>query len=75
MATFRFALQASKAASPEAWRDLARQVEDLGFDTLYVPDHLDDQFAPMIALAVAAEATTTSGILSSWPRRRPRSTC
>ena len=59
MAAFRFALQASGAASPAAWRDLARKAEDLGYSTLYVPDHLDDQWAPMVALTVAAEATTT----------------
>jgi len=59
MAPFRFALQASHAASPDAWRDLARKTEDLGYSTLYIPDHLDDQWAPMIALTVAAEATTT----------------
>jgi len=59
MAAFRFALQASQAASPAAWRDLARKAENLGYSTLYVPDHLDDQWAPMVALAVAAEATTT----------------
>jgi probable F420-dependent oxidoreductase len=57
MAAFRFALQASGAASPTAWRDLARKAEDLGYSTLYVPDHLDDQWAPMIAVTVAAEAT------------------
>src|SRR6516165_10337449 len=59
MAAFRFALQASGAASPGAWRDLARKTEDLGYSTLYVPDHLDDQWAPMVAAIVAAEATTT----------------
>ncbi len=59
MASFRFALQASRTPSPSSWRDLARKAEDLGYSTLYVPDHLDDQWAPMIALAVAAEATTT----------------
>jgi probable F420-dependent oxidoreductase len=59
MAAFRFALQASGAASPDAWRALARKTEDLGYSTLYVPDHLDDQWAPMPALVLAAEATTT----------------
>ena len=58
MAAFRFTLQASQAASPAAWRDLARKAEDQGYSTLYVPDHLDDQWAPMVALTVAAEATT-----------------
>ena len=59
MAAFRFALQVSKADSAQAWRSLARQAEDLGYSTLYVPDHLDDQWSPMVACAVAAEATTT----------------
>jgi probable F420-dependent oxidoreductase len=59
MGAFRFALQASRAATPDAWKALARKTEDLGYSTLYVPDHLDDQWAPMLALAVAAEATTT----------------
>ncbi len=59
MAAFRFALQASHAASPGAWRELARKTEDLGYATLYVPDHLGDQWAPMVALTVAAEATTS----------------
>jgi probable F420-dependent oxidoreductase len=59
MAAFRFALQASHAASPAAWRDLARKTEDMGYSTLYVPDHLDEQWAPMVACTLAAEATTT----------------
>jgi probable F420-dependent oxidoreductase len=59
MAAFRFALQLSRAESAAAWRDLARKAEDLGYSTLYVPDHLDDQFSPLVACAVAAEATTT----------------
>ncbi len=59
MAAFRFALQASHAASPGAWRELARKTEDLGYATLYVPDHLNEQWAPMVALTVAADATTS----------------
>jgi probable F420-dependent oxidoreductase len=59
MATFRFALQVSNAASPTAWRELARKAEDLGYSTLYMPDHLGDQWAPLVALTVAAEATST----------------
>jgi probable F420-dependent oxidoreductase len=59
MAAFRFAMQASSAASPAAWRRLARKCEDMGYSTLYVPDHLDEQWAPMIACTLAAEATTT----------------
>jgi probable F420-dependent oxidoreductase len=59
MVAFRFTVQLEGAASPAAWRDLARQAEDLGYSTLYIPDHLGDQWGPFVALTVAAEATTT----------------
>ncbi len=42
-----------------AWRDLARRCEDLGYSCLYIPDHFGDQFGPLVALTVAAEATAT----------------
>jgi probable F420-dependent oxidoreductase len=39
---------------------MARKVEDLGYSTLFAPDHLaEDGLAPMVALAFAAEATST----------------
>ena len=41
------------------WRESARAAEDLGYAALYITDHLDAQFGPLVALAVAAEATTT----------------
>jgi len=56
---FRFAVQVSNAASGASWRALARKTEDLGYSTLFMPDHLGEQWAPLIALTVAAEATTT----------------
>ena len=59
MKPFRFAVQLSKAPSAEGWRDLARSAEELGYSTLFIPDHFDDQFGPLVALTVAAEATTT----------------
>jgi probable F420-dependent oxidoreductase len=58
MVPFRFAVQLNKADSPAAWRDLARKVEGLGYSTLFIPDHFDDQYGPLVALTVAAEATT-----------------
>ena len=57
--TFRFAVQASGAESAPAWRDLARKTEALGYSTLLMPDHFGDQWGPVTALAVAAEATET----------------
>jgi probable F420-dependent oxidoreductase len=37
---FRFAIQAFSATSVKEWVDLARKVEDSGFSTLHVADHL-----------------------------------
>lgn len=54
---FRFGVQTSSAPSGKAWRERARKVEDLGYSTLYVPDHLGDQWGPIVAMTVAAEAT------------------
>ncbi len=58
MTPFRFGVQLSGASSGAAWRDLARAVEGLGYSTLFIPDHFEDQFGPLVALTVAAEATT-----------------
>ena len=59
MLPFRFGVYASVAPTMSAWRDQARMAEDLGYSTLYVSDHLDAQFGPLVATTVAAEATST----------------
>lgn len=56
---FRFGVQASTAASRAEWSDLARRVEANGYSVLTMPDHFDEQLAPVPALMVAADATTT----------------
>jgi probable F420-dependent oxidoreductase len=56
---FRFGVQLSTAGSPGRWTDLAREAEDLGYSTLFVPDHFGEQLAPGPALTAAADATTT----------------
>jgi probable F420-dependent oxidoreductase len=53
---FRFSLQVPRAASRREWVDLARRAEDTGFDMIVTADHLGGP-APLIPLAVAAEAT------------------
>ncbi len=55
---FRFAAQLYKAASPREWAEMARKAEDLGYSTLFMPDHFGEQLAPMPALMAAADATT-----------------
>jgi probable F420-dependent oxidoreductase len=56
---FRFGAQLSFAGSGDEWVAKARRVEELGYSTLCMPDHFDDQLAPVPALAAAAAATTT----------------
>jgi probable F420-dependent oxidoreductase len=55
--SFRFGVQLSTAASGKEWREKARKVEDLGYSTLFIPDHFGDQWAPTVAMTIAAEAT------------------
>ena len=56
---FRFGVQASTTTDAASWTALARQVEALGYSTLTMPDHFDDQLAPIPALMAAAAATET----------------
>lgn len=55
---FRFGVQLSNAPTGADWLALARKAEDLGYSTLFMPDHFGDQFAPLPALAAAAVVTT-----------------
>ncbi len=55
---FRFGVYAFSAPSGEAWAAFARRAEELGYDTLYVPDHLSGQISPIAALSAAAAVTT-----------------
>lgn len=58
--TFRFGVQVAGASSAADWRDTARTMEDLGYSTLFMPDHfVDTELAPMPAIAIAAAHTTT----------------
>lgn len=54
----RFGTAVSFPDTIQQWRDLARKVEDLGYDVLLVADHMSRQWSPLLALLAAAEATT-----------------
>ena len=41
----------------------AKRAEDLGFYSVTLPDHLDDQPAPLIGLAAVAQATSNIRLL------------
>jgi probable F420-dependent oxidoreductase len=54
---FRFGVQASGTVDRAGWIDLAKRMEGDGYAVLTMPDHFDDQFAPVPALMAAATAT------------------
>jgi probable F420-dependent oxidoreductase len=57
---FRFGVHVLALSGHDEWVSTARQVEDLGFSTLTVADHLvDGCISPFAALGVAAEGTST----------------
>lgn len=55
---FRFGVQLHTATSAEHWTAQVRRAEELGYSTVFLPDHFGDQLAPVPALAVAAAVTT-----------------
>jgi probable F420-dependent oxidoreductase len=56
---FRFGVLAHSAGAKQDWIDKARRIEGLGYDTFLLPDHLDQPYAALPALAVAAAGTST----------------
>jgi probable F420-dependent oxidoreductase len=57
---FRFGVQTSGPADAKGWRERARQVEALGYSTLFMPDHfVGTELAPIVAISVAAAVTDT----------------
>lgn len=64
---FRFTVAMPTLRDPiRHWRDEIRRIEDLGFSSICVSDHLTNGWAmdPLTAMTVAAEATTTLRVLS-----------
>ena len=59
MRPFRFGVVSGNAVSHAEWVSKARKAEELGYAILLVPDHIVIGIAPLTALAVAAEATST----------------
>lgn len=56
---FRFGVQLNSAPDVHIWRERARAAEDLGYASLWMPDHFDGQWGPMVGLTAAAAATST----------------
>jgi probable F420-dependent oxidoreductase len=56
---FRFAVQLHTATDGADLAAQARRAEELGYSTVFFPDHFGDQIAPMPSLMAVADATTT----------------
>lgn len=59
---FRFGVINEQMLAPSAWLAHVRRIEQLGYDTFLIRDHLvpdyfGEQYAPLVALAAAAGAT------------------
>ena len=61
MKPFRFGVQAAQLPS-DRWEDAARQIETLGYSTLFFPDHFGSQWDPMTALPAISTATETLNV-------------
>jgi probable F420-dependent oxidoreductase len=55
---FRFGVQLSGGTGTD-WLGQVRQAEELGYSSVFVPDHFGDQLAPIPALTAASAATTS----------------
>jgi len=56
---YRFGVELHAPLEGRTWADSARVCEDLGYSTLFVPDHFDEGLGPIAAMATAAAVTTT----------------
>jgi probable F420-dependent oxidoreductase len=59
---FRFAADLHGPLAGRTWLDSARELEMLGFSTLFVPDHFDEGLGPIAAMAGAAAVTRTLNV-------------
>ena len=59
---FRFGIQLPSAANGAEYRSIAKEIEALGYSTVFCPDHFDEQWSPTVALTIAAEATETLNV-------------
>src|SRR3954453_9867743 len=59
---FRFGADLQAALPDRSFSDSARVLEDLGFSTVFVPDHFDEGLGPITAMTIAAAATTTVNV-------------
>jgi probable F420-dependent oxidoreductase len=57
---FRFGVQIYESATGNEWKAKARKAEDLGYDTLVIPDHIGEGLLAYAPALMAIAAVTTS---------------
>ncbi len=62
---FRFGVEMMAPFPGSSWADSARELEALGYSTLFVPDHFDEGYGPITAMATATVATTSLKVASA----------
>ncbi len=56
---FRFGVQLTASSTGAEWVEQAKRIEGLGYDIATMPDHFNQQFAPIPGLQAILSATTT----------------
>ena len=59
---FRFATEIHQPLPDTSWGDTARELEALGYSTVFFPDHFHEGPGPIAAMAAAAAVTTTLNV-------------
>ncbi|HEY3776054.1 MAG TPA: TIGR03621 family F420-dependent LLM class oxidoreductase [Solirubrobacteraceae bacterium] len=65
MRPIRFGVEMMAPFEGRTWAESARDLEELGYSTLFVPDHFDEGYGPITAMATAAAATTSLRVASA----------
>jgi len=58
----RFAVEIHSPFPGRSWLDTAREAEQLGYSTVFLPDHFDEGPGPIAGLAAFAAVTTTLNV-------------
>ena len=56
---FRFGVELHQAFEGQTWTETVRELEALGYSTLFVPDHFDEGLGPITAMASAIAVSST----------------
>jgi len=59
---FRFAVELHQPFPDRTWADSVREIEAMGYSTLFLPDHFDEGPGPIAGMAAAVAVTSTLNV-------------